>query len=197
MKKLLFLLVFIPLVSYGQTAQEYTYNAIIKSQNQNYQSALSDLSKAIELKPNYALAYYNRGLVKTRLNDFNGAIDDYSKAIEINPKDEEYFSNRGLVKLYLKDFQGAKKDFIKSAEIKPNVGAYINLGGIYNQLNLYDEAIKNADKALKLDSTTGKAYGLRAISKYYLNDYEGSCRDAYKAKFYGEKMEELIKIVCN
>ena len=46
---------------------------------------LQTLTKAIELNPNDAKAYYNRGLAKSDLQDYKGAIADFNKAIELNP----------------------------------------------------------------------------------------------------------------
>ena len=43
---------------------------------------LQDLNKAIELNPNNANAYINRGNAKKKLQDYKGAIADYTKAIE-------------------------------------------------------------------------------------------------------------------
>ena len=58
---------------------------LLNSVLEDYNGAISDYTKAIEINPNYAKAYYNRGLTKRNLKDFNGAISDYTKAIEINP----------------------------------------------------------------------------------------------------------------
>ena len=84
MKKLI-LLLFIPLVSFGQTANEYFNNAIEKITNQDYYGAIADYTKAIEIDPNYVRAYAFRGDAKRLLNDYNRAIADYTKAIEIDP----------------------------------------------------------------------------------------------------------------
>ena len=39
---------------------------------------LADFNKAIELNPNYADAYYNRGNAKGNLKDYKGAIADFN-----------------------------------------------------------------------------------------------------------------------
>ena len=64
--------------------------------------------QAIRLKPDYALAYYNRGLAKYDLGDNQEAIKDYDKAIQINQNWGELglwaaYNNRGVAKYDLGD----------------------------------------------------------------------------------------------
>jgi tetratricopeptide (TPR) repeat protein len=58
-------------------------------------TAIADYTKAIEINPNYASTYYNRGILKKDLKDYSGAIADYTKAIEINPNYAIAYYNRG------------------------------------------------------------------------------------------------------
>ncbi|MCU4139364.1 MAG: hypothetical protein MW690_001296 [Methanophagales archaeon] len=57
----------------------------IHAELNEYEQAIEDFSKAIELNPNYAGAYYNRGIAYAKLNQHERAIEDYNKAIELNP----------------------------------------------------------------------------------------------------------------
>ncbi len=50
---------------------------------QDYTSALSAFSKAIELKPDFGEAYYNRGYVYFKLGNKNLGAADLSKAGEL------------------------------------------------------------------------------------------------------------------
>ena len=67
-----------------------------KDDLKDYNGAIADYTKAIELNPNYANAYYNRGISKHNLKDYNGAISDYNKAIEIDPNYANAYYNRGF-----------------------------------------------------------------------------------------------------
>jgi tetratricopeptide (TPR) repeat protein len=52
----------------------------------DYDKAIADLTKAIEIDPKYANSYYTRGIAWEKKGNSNRAIVDYSKATEINPK---------------------------------------------------------------------------------------------------------------
>ena len=58
--------------------------------------AISDYTKAIELDPNNASAYYNRGLAYYKKGDFYPAIADFTKAIARNPDHAKAYYSRGL-----------------------------------------------------------------------------------------------------
>jgi tetratricopeptide (TPR) repeat protein len=74
---------------FEKAAQDYNNhgNALIKGKK-DYDGAIQDYSKAIELVPQDAVAYKNRGNAYKAKGDYEYAFQDYSKAIELNPKDE-------------------------------------------------------------------------------------------------------------
>jgi len=81
-----------------KTAEEHFYSGVEKANSGDYQGAIEDYNKAIEINPNKAEAYVNRAFAKGELGDFRGAIEDCNKAIELNPKYAEAFYNRGFAK---------------------------------------------------------------------------------------------------
>ena len=117
MKKLLLLLLFVPLISFGQTAEEYFDSGFVKAKIADYYGAISDFTIAIELNPNYAMAYNNRGYSKSILEDYNGAIADYTKAIELDPNYTKAYVNRGIAKELIGDLNGACDDAKKVANL--------------------------------------------------------------------------------
>ena len=53
------------------------------------EGAIADFDRAIELNPNHAGAYYNRGSAKSDLGDQAGAEADRKRAIELDPAVED------------------------------------------------------------------------------------------------------------
>src|SRR5574337_203921 len=68
----------------GQDAEKIYNSGISNYTNKNYSAALNDFNQAITMKPDFDLAYFNRGNTKIELKDVKGAIEDFNKAIAIN-----------------------------------------------------------------------------------------------------------------
>jgi tetratricopeptide (TPR) repeat protein len=80
-------------------------------------NVLGDLSDAIQLAPQNAYLYYNRGNLYAQRNDYQRAIDDYTKAIELEPELAEAYFNRGLVRIRAKKSSEAVADLSKAGEL--------------------------------------------------------------------------------
>lgn len=77
------------------TAANLLVQGQAKSQQQNYQGAIADLSKAILLDPNQPETYFQRGLIRSRLEDNLGALLDFDDAILLNPRHAQAYFHRG------------------------------------------------------------------------------------------------------
>ena len=88
----------------------------------DYDQAIANFTKAIELNHNDATAFYNRGTSYFNQNkyddDVNLAIADFTKAIEINPKFADAFYNRGLAYKAIGKTTEADADFETAEELK-------------------------------------------------------------------------------
>lgn len=58
-----------------------------------YDNALKEFTRAIEIHPQYAAAYANRGLVYMQQKKYNKALDDLKKAVELDPNDKMIYYN--------------------------------------------------------------------------------------------------------
>lgn len=141
---LLFMWVLITNLTYGQTAEEYYNIANNKSDSKDYQGAIENYTKAIDLNPNYSIAYVNRGDSKIKIQDYKGAIADFSKAIELNPKNSDAYYNRGVSNSKLNQKESACLDWIKAEELG-DTDAY-DLIKQYCKVNLLDRYLSDTDK---------------------------------------------------
>jgi tetratricopeptide (TPR) repeat protein len=85
-----------------------------------YEQAIAEFTKAIELDPNLAIAYYNRGLAYLKLEQYNQSLADFNKTIELKPDMGEAWSAKGVVLEKLGNYEGALDAYNKALQINPN-----------------------------------------------------------------------------
>jgi tetratricopeptide (TPR) repeat protein len=114
-------------------AESHIYRGHHNFLNGNYDEAISDYNRAIELNPEFSEAYYTRGSAYDRKGQYNHAIDDYTKAIELNPYFVEAYSNRGVANGIIGRYDRSISDLKKAIEIRPNFAdSYYNRGSAYD-----------------------------------------------------------------
>ena len=65
-----------------------------------FKYALKEINKAIELNPNYAVAYNNKSIVLFKLKKYAEAIKAADKALELDPNNTAFIDNKNtLIKL--------------------------------------------------------------------------------------------------
>ncbi|MFH1958376.1 MAG: tetratricopeptide repeat protein [bacterium] len=117
-----------------------------------YDGAIKDYDKAIELSPKNARAYNNRGNTYRDKGEYDRAIRDYNKAIELNPEFTAVYINRGIAYHDKGEYDRAIRDYDKVIELNPEYAvAYNNRGFNYNEKGEYDRAIRDYNKAIELD----------------------------------------------
>ncbi|MBK6772492.1 MAG: tetratricopeptide repeat protein [Ignavibacteria bacterium] len=144
----------------------------------NDQKKIEFYSKAIELNPNYALAFHNRANVYNDLKEMNKALIDYNKAIALNPEYANSYNNRGTAYERLGETEKAIADYNKAIELNPNLtNAYNNRGIILDKLNINDKAILDYNKAIELNPSNAKAYINRGNFLFKMNEKEKAIID--------------------
>ena len=98
MKKLLLVLLALPFIGFGQTAEDYFNKAYDYAENEQYQLAIDNYTSALRINPDYAEAYYNRGSAYNDLGNYTAAIADYTSALRIDPDYADAYANRGIAK---------------------------------------------------------------------------------------------------
>ena len=151
----------------------YNMGNIIKSNNGNSQLVINYYTKAIEVKPDYAEAYHNRGNTYYQQKSFDKAIADHNKAIKLKPDFADAYYDRGSAYNGQGMFDKAINDFTKTIQLVPDyVKAYNNRGFAYFNKAMYDKAISDYSRAIELKPDYVRAYNNRAnaYAKQGLND---------------------------
>src|SRR5215470_19403299 len=77
------------------SAVDYFNRGVVEKADGDFDGAIADYTRAIELDPKYAAAYSDRGNAKQAKGDLDGAIADCDHAIELDSKDATARKNRG------------------------------------------------------------------------------------------------------
>jgi tetratricopeptide (TPR) repeat protein len=200
MKKLLLILLCVPLIGFGQSLEELFSKAQNHYSNGEYLESIIDYNEAIVLYPDYPNLYYNRAYSWVKLEEYLYATQDFSTAISLNPKFTRAYQERGRTSLLMVDAWGeidkektgilldmATQDFNKAIELDPNnADLYKNRSTLKVQyLKDYTGAINDLDIAIKLNPNLASAWNDRGYIKFLLNideycdDFHNACKLKY------------------
>ncbi len=149
----------------------------------NYDVAMNDVNRAIEVVPNWSRGYYFRGLIHYQLGDYQAALDDYTQAIEDKHKhrrkvDNHYYFARGDAYCWaLGQFENAISDYTKCIKMKPKWALpYLHRGSARQLLQDYTGAIADYEKGIALDPYLIIGYQNLAGCYYKQKDYDAAIK---------------------
>lgn len=141
----------------SSTANEYYNNGLKYLDALQYDYAIDNFEKAIEINPRLGLAYGGLGLAHYERENYELAIEYYSKAIAASPA-LAFYLNRGAAYDHIKSYDKAARDYSQVIKSQPNnKKAYFNRGAAYFSSNQFDKAITDFEKVLELDPNYPKA----------------------------------------
>lgn len=159
-------------------ADDYFSRALEFSLVQDYTSAIDNLNKAIELRSNFALAYFTRANLRYKLieyqrnNQLESFVDKKNKTTDLLPKDKSD-------KI---DFELILRDYDKTIDLASDFSfAYYNKGNVMCYMKNFKSGLSCYDKAVEIDPDFAEAYYNRGISYLFLNDKIHANQDLSKA----------------
>ena len=176
------------------------YNVgVRKYKSGDYEGAIAEFNKVIELKPDFDNAYYNRGLSFYSMKSYLEAELDFGKAIEINPRDSASMLHLGLIKYYKNKFKDAVEAYNAVIEKFPFYGiAFYNRGIAQGRLGYYDKAIDDFNTSITLDPTHSKSFFNRGLANFFDRDTAKACKDwKQAAKLGSSKAQEAVEAYCD
>jgi Flp pilus assembly protein TadD len=154
-------------------ARFYNNRGIAYGEKGQYDQAISDFNKAIEIKPGYDKAYNNRGIVYRLKGQYDRAISDFKRAIEINSLDAEGYNNLAWLFATAKapGFRNGKKAVelaIKGCELSDwRKAEYLDtLAAAYARVGDFDNATKWQEKALQSFGESKKTEAQQRLNFY-------------------------------
>lgn len=157
----------------------YTTRGDFYFNNQQYDEAFADFSKAIEMNPQKEYDAYNlRGNIHRRKKRHTDAMADYRKAMTIQPSNFKALLNLGNTYFELNQNEEAFNIYTQILRKTPNdANALCNRGAIFFKKQDYDSALRDLSKAIQLDDDYFDAYMNRGVVYCVSKRFEEGIQD--------------------
>lgn len=143
-----------------------------------FDTAITDYTNAIELDTEYAEAYNHRGIAYLNNGNFDDAIADYTDAIRLDQEFAEAYKDRATAYLANSDFDDAIRDYTKAIQLDPDDTDIYNYRGLVHLGNSEpDKAIDDFSRAIQLMPDDPNAYYNRGIVRLSLQNWEEAKTD--------------------
>jgi len=138
-------------------AEAHNNLAVVYNYLSEFDDAVKECKKALEIKPDFAEAFNNLGSIYFRKSSFDDAVWSFKKAIQYRPHYAEAHNNLGSAYGAVGQNHLAMAEFKKAIRIRPDyVDARFNLGtGLGMLEGRYDKGISELEICLKLHPEVG------------------------------------------
>ena len=163
-------------VAVGQDYDVVFKSALAFQREGNYREAIADYTRVIEMEPEEAGAYINRGAAYESMGKLDLALQDLDTALSKGAWAEAYYI-RGHIHFNRGDFDRAALDFSEAIGLDPNTAnaytasAYTYRGHSYQSMACHDHAIRDYHKALTLDPKRASLYVSIGTAYAFLGEY--------------------------
>ncbi|MHA2185674.1 MAG: tetratricopeptide repeat protein, partial [Promethearchaeota archaeon] len=162
--------------------KELIHKTLIEIENGQYDIAIGNCTKALELDDTFVDAFYNMGLAYSLKKEYDKAIENFQKAIDYDNNHIKSWNLMGIAYETQENQAKALECLKQTIEIDPNFSeGWYNIGNIYKQVNQEDKAIEYYLKATELDSNFAKAWFFMGFAYYDKKDYNNAIQNIEKA----------------
>ncbi|MBD6618927.1 tetratricopeptide repeat protein [Komarekiella sp. 'clone 1'] len=166
-------------------ADDFFIQAEDKYDKGDYQGAIADYTRAININPNLAQAYYRLGLSRSKSGNNQKAVEDLQKATELfaaQGKKADAIRIQGVARSLLKDYKGAIAALTEAIRLNvKDTLAYNNRGNARSNLGDLQGAIADYSQALNINPNYIQAYINRGNTRSASGDKHGAIADYNQA----------------
>ncbi|OCR02733.1 hypothetical protein BCD67_07450 [Oscillatoriales cyanobacterium USR001] len=144
-----------------------------------YESAINAYNQALQIQPELADTWNNRGVVLTRMQRYKEAIESYEQATKLRPNYSDAWNNKGVVLLEMQQFTEAIACYEQAIQAKTDYAdAWNNRGVALSKMQKYEEAIISYNQALTIKNDYTDAWNNRGVALTKLQKYDAAI-DSY------------------
>ncbi|MGI9568857.1 MAG: tetratricopeptide repeat protein, partial [Desulfobulbia bacterium] len=165
-----------------------------------FDEAISNYDRAIQLNPKNAAAYYNRGIAYAQLTDSGRAIADFTNAIKINKRLALAYAYRSLMLSKNSHFDRAISDYRRAISLDPQLESKLETVRFEYWHNLAvkkpDQAVVELSKVIRSKpnaAIAARAYNYRCMAYRIKGKTELAKRDSKKAF----ELASYLNFICD
>jgi len=144
--------------------------------------AIAEYGKAIDQKPDFALAYDERADTYYIQGDHDRAIADYSAAIHFDPTMTIAYLFRGQSYAGKRQYDRAIADYDEFIRLDPkDAGIYLYRGEAYNLKGQHNYAIADFNRAIQQSPKFEAYYVARGVAYHAMGEYDRAIADYNEA----------------
>ena len=134
-----------------ETARDFYFRGIQRSQSKEYRQAIEDYTQAITLEPTMIDAYLKRCEMRYKLSDYRGVLDDCYQILEIDPQIPKAYYYQGRARYSLGYIQSAIESYTTAITRQRDYAqAYYYRGIAYQESSQNSAAVEDLQQAAKL-----------------------------------------------
>ena len=159
-------------------AREHLTQANASYIAREYEEALSEYDRALELRPDDPSTLYNKGTTLADLHRHEDALATFNRALELRPGHPSTLYNRGILLRKLGRQEEALADYDRSLELRPDhPDTLMNRGNVLGDLRRYQEALGDYNRSLTLRPDDPTALMNRGITLVNLQHRDEALAD--------------------
>jgi tetratricopeptide (TPR) repeat protein len=176
------------------SARDYIDTGLMALEHNDIPGAFSAFTKALQLDPNSAEAYAERGKLYQADGDLDSAIADYKEVLRLSPRYPQADEMRELVENAGKpdwiayqqglnscdsgDFSRALDHFNEAIKLNGKIASYyVGRARAFQERGNLNAALSDLDKAVKLDSKSPDVLMARGRARALKGDFNGAIND--------------------
>ncbi len=139
-------------LGYKPLSRAYMLRGFIYDEQEEYDRAIADFNKAIELENNKSDFYVIRGNAYYEQGLYDRAIADFNKAIELDNNNSVFYVIRGDFYKEQGEYDRAIADYTKAIKLDADsASAYYRRGVVYKEMEQEDKAIADFIRCIELE----------------------------------------------
>ena len=189
---------------FPSSALVYDLSGLLLTKQGQYKSAAAAFAKAVELDPDFAIAWYNRGQVEQTLGNLSKAKTYLDRAIELQEDLTKAYFARAQVLKAMGDKEDALADYntVISIQGETYAEAYLNRGLTKKMLGRYSGALADLNKVIDefpnqpdLYKNRGNLYLLLRLTPKALMDYSKAIQldENYAEAYYNRALAHFLQ----